>query len=143
MINRTIRLLRQEGFTLIEIMVTVAILSFGLVAIYQTLFVSMDAYGYYTNYFDTQDWLSEKIYYLQEQLTDSGTLEAGVMSGQIERNHKKIDWHINISVLDADQGLYKVNISLSWREGGKNVGTSRDAYLMSPKLKEFNDGNAA
>jgi len=132
----------KRGFTLIEVMVTVAILAFGIVSIYQALFVSVDAYGYYTHYFSTQDWISEKIWEVQEELTDSNMLEVTRTSGQFVRTHKTFDWIMVVSLLDADEGLYKVNVTLTWREGDKMASTSREAYLLSPKLKIYNEESA-
>jgi len=51
---------KKRGFTLVEVVMTGAILSFGIVSIYEAFFISLDTYGYYTSYLNTQDWISEK-----------------------------------------------------------------------------------
>ena len=122
-----------------HLIMTVAILAFGIVAIYEALFVSMDTHGYYTHYLSTQDWISEKIWDVQSELTSSGILNEEQTSGQIVREHKTYDWFMEISPLDEAQGLYLVNVKLSWREGDKTVNTEREAYLLSPELKIYNE----
>jgi len=66
-------------------------------------------------------------------------LEIGQTSGQIVRDHKKFDWTMTISQVDEEQGLYKVDVVLSWQEGSKKVKTSRVAYLLPPQLKTYNE----
>jgi len=129
----------NRGFTLIEVMMSVAILAFGIVSIYEALFVSVDTYSYYTHYLSTQDWISEKIWKVQEELIITHELISEQTSGQIVRNHKTFDWVMAVSQMDEDQGLYKVNVTLFWNEGEKKVSTSREAYLLPAELKEYDE----
>ena len=128
----------NKGFTLVEVIMTVAILAFGIVSIYEALFVSVDTYGYYTHYFGTQDWINEKIWEVQSKLTDAGVLNAEQTSGEIVRDHKTYDWLMAITPVDETQGLYQVRVTLSWQEGNRKVNTTRETYLLPPQLKEYN-----
>ncbi|MCK5012450.1 MAG: prepilin-type N-terminal cleavage/methylation domain-containing protein [Candidatus Omnitrophica bacterium] len=132
---------KAKGFTLVELIVTVAILAFGIVTIYEALFISMDTFGFYTNYLDTQDWINEKISQVQNQLTKAQILEPGETSGQIVRGSKTFDWSMTVSPVNEEQGLYKIDLTLSWKQGSKRVRTSRVAYLLPPQLKEYNEEN--
>lgn len=132
---------KSAGFTLVEVMVTVAILAFGIVAIYEALFISMNTFGFYSNYLDTQDWVNEKISETQNQLTQAQLLEPGETSGQIVRDQKTFDWSVIISPVNEEQRLYKIDVTLSWKQGGKRVRTSRTVYLLAPQLKEYNEEN--
>jgi len=129
--------LPARGFTLIELIVTVAILSFGIITIYEALFVSVDAFGYYTHYLDTQDWINEKISEVEDNLIQSQALETGQTSGQITRNYKMFDWTVMIDQKNETQGLYQVRVTISWKEGGRRVQTSRTAYLLPPQLRTY------
>ena len=129
----------SRGFTLVEVIMTVAILSFGIVSIYEALFVSVDTYGYYTHYFGTQDWISEKIWEVQSELIDAGVLNEEQTSGQIIRDHKTYDWLMAITQIDETQGLYRVRVTLSWYEGNKKVNTTRETYLLPPQLKVYDE----
>ncbi|MCK5082864.1 MAG: prepilin-type N-terminal cleavage/methylation domain-containing protein [Candidatus Omnitrophica bacterium] len=132
---------RAKGFTMVELLVTVAILAFGIVTIYEALFVSMDTFGYYTNYLGTQDWINEKIAEVQSRLTQTQILEPGETSGRIVRDHKTFDWSMTISPVNENQGLYKIDLTLSWKQGSKRVRSSRAAYLLPPQLKVYNEEN--
>ena len=122
-------------------MVTVAILAFGIVTIHEALFISMDTFGFYTNYLDTQDWINEKISEVRDELTTAQILELGETSGRIVRDRKTYDWSVVINPVNENQGLYKIDVTLSWKQGSKRVTTSRTAYLLPPQLKEYNEEN--
>jgi len=134
---------KKKGFTLVEVVMTGAILAFGIVAIYEALFVSVDTYSYYTHYLNTQDWISEKIWKVQSKLINSGTVDAGHTSGQIVRDHKTYDWNMVVNIVDETQGLYQVKVTLSWNEGRKKVNTTRATYLLPPQLKVYNEEGSA
>lgn len=135
--------LSSKGFTLVELIVTVAILAFGIVAVYEALFISVDAFGFYAHYLDTQDWIDEKIWDVQRELTESQTLKAESTSGQIVRGHKTFDWVMAVSLLDDQQGLYQVDITLSWEEGGRRKKISRETYLLPPQLRVYHEEGSA
>lgn len=129
----------SKGFTLMEIMVTVAILSFGIVAIYEAFFISIDTYGYYTRYLNTQDWINEKISEMELVLMESQALEPGQTAGQMTRDYKTFDWTMQVALIEEDQGLYAVAVRLFWQEGSRTVDISRTAYLMPPQLRIYNE----
>ena len=130
---------RGKGFTLIELIMTVAILSFGIVGIYEALFVSIDTYGYYTRYLGTQDWVNERIWDIQAEFMSVKELEVGQTSGQVVRGHKTFDWTMVVKQLDLEQRLYQVDLTLSWLEGDRKVRTVRTAYLIPSELREYNE----
>jgi len=128
---------KKKGFTLVEVIMTGAILSFGIVSIYEALFVSVDTYSYYTHYLNTQDWISEKIWEVQSQLINSGVAEEESTSGQIVREHKTYDWLMAVILIDETQSLYRVKVTISWNEGNKKINTTRETYLLPPQLKVY------
>ena len=134
--------LRKKGFTLIELMMTTAILSFGIVAIYEALFVSIDTYGYYTRYLDTQTWVNERIWEIQSELMAARTLTEGQTSGQVLRGNKHFDWTMAVKQIDTDQQLYQVDLTLSWQEGDRKIRTVRTAYLIPPELRAYGEDSA-
>lgn len=129
----------SRGFTLIELIVTVGILAFGIVTIYEAFFVSVDTYGFYVNYLETQDWIDEKIAQKNDELTRALTLEIGAISGQVVRNQKTFHWTVVVSPVNVEYGLYKVDVTLSWNQGSKRVHASRVAYLLPPQLKAYEE----
>lgn len=133
---------KKKGFTLIEVVMTGAILAFGIVSIFEAFFISVDTYSYYTHYLNTQDWISEKIWEVQSKLINSGEVEVERTSGQIVRDHKTYDWIMVVDLLDETQGLYKVKVTLSWNEGNKKINATRETYLLPPQLKVYNENSS-
>lgn len=130
---------KKKGFTLVEVIMTGAILAFGIVSIYEAFFISVDTYSYYTHYLNTHDWIGEKIWEVQSELINSGVAEEGHVSGQIVRDHKTYDWLMAVALVDEAQGLYRVKVTLSWKEGNKKINTTRETYLLPPQLKTYNE----
>ena len=49
------------GFTLVEVLVTTAVLSLGIVLIYRAFFTLLDSFGYYSNYLRVIAFADEKL----------------------------------------------------------------------------------
>jgi len=133
------RFLKRQGFTLIEVMVTVAILSFGILAIFESFFISLDAFSYYSNYLDAQGWINEKIWQIQDQLIKTGSLIAGDDSGFFSVKNRNFNWATSISPIDEEYGLYKLGVSLFWREGSRERFVYRGAYVTKQIVKESDE----
>jgi hypothetical protein len=65
-------------------------------------------------------------------------LEPGQSSGQIVRDHKTFDWMMAVRIIDDQQSLYEVDLTLSWKEGGRMIKSARTAYLIPPELRAYN-----
>jgi prepilin-type N-terminal cleavage/methylation domain-containing protein len=124
------RFLRSKGFTLIEIMVTVAILSFGILAIYESFFISLDTYNYYADYLNAQSWIGEKIWELQNQLMQKDAQVTQEDQGTFSIINKNFNWNTRVETIDEESGVYRLNISLFWKEGSKDKYIYRVAYAV-------------
>lgn len=125
---------KDGGFTLIEVMAAVAVLSFGIVVIFETFFLSLNTYSSYSNYLKTQNWLDEKIWDMQDRLNHSSLSTMNTDSGQIRVNNKDIAWNMNVGVVDWDESLIEVHVNLSWQEGGRTVTSARHAYAVPARV---------
>lgn len=125
---------QNNGFTLIEVMVGLAVLSFGIVVIFETFFLSLNTYSSYSNYLKTQNWLDEKIWDMQDRLNHSALITMNTDSGQVRVNNKDLPWNMNVGVVDWDESLIEVNVNLSWQEGGRTVTSARHAYAVPARV---------
>ncbi len=119
---------------MIEVMVGLAVLSFGIVVIFETFFLSLNTYTSYLNYLKTQNWLNEKIWDMQDRLNHSALITMSTDSGQVQVNNKDLPWSMSVGVVDWDESLIEMNINLSWQEGGRTVTSARHAYAVPARI---------
>jgi prepilin-type N-terminal cleavage/methylation domain-containing protein len=115
------------GFTLFEVVITVAILSIGLVVIYEALFVCLNTFSYYLNCLTVQCWMNEKIWRVEDYLVRSEGVAIGDTAGEFVIGRKKIEWRMSIKPISEGE-LYQLSLICSWREGSREVNVSRAAY---------------
>ena len=132
---------KKFGFTLVEIMVTVVILSLGILAIYESFFVSLDAFNYYVNSLNAQAWISERIWDFQNQLIVIEFLELGDKRGSFIANDKDFHWSVYVNPVDEEYDVYKLDVSLFWQEGKRERFLYRAAYATTLDPKEPEDEN--
>lgn len=120
----------HKGFTLIEIMVTTAILAFGIVMIYEAFFISLDSFNYCLNHLDAQLWLDEKIWQAQDSLRQNGILNPGQMRGEFMNRNKRFSWDMSYDLIEQLEkfNLYRLNLVISWQEGKRKINLLRSAY---------------
>ena len=118
----------KKGFTLVEIMVATAVLSFGLVMIYQAFFISLDAFDYYLNHLNAQLWLDEKIWQLEDDFRRYGSFGSTPTFGEFIMGSKNFNWSMDYSLIGAEE-LYKVGLQVSWQQGPRNITLPRVAYV--------------
>ena len=119
----------QKAFTLVEVLVAGAILAFGVVAIYDALFTSLDAFSYYSNYLEVQNWMEEKIWRAQEDLLRRGDLRAEQTDGTFRQGGRKFVWNMTVEPLHED--LFVLDLELSWDQGRRTIRVQRAAYALA------------
>lgn len=117
----------RSGFTLFEVVVTAVILSVGMVAIYEALAVSVDAFGYYRNRLTVQSWMDRKIWEVGDALMQTEGGPIGSQTDTFRSDGKDIRFHLTPRTV-IDGKLYELNLKCSWRQGRRNVSVSRVAY---------------
>ena len=123
---------KKTGFTLIEVMITTAVLSLTALLIYEAFFISLDTFNYCYNYLNVFSLADEKIWQAQDDISRFGALTNIAEKGEFVDRNKNFVWNLsNSSIADAlNQKLYKIDLILSWREGKRPVKISRTAYAI-------------
>ena len=125
----------MQGFSFFEMMMTVMILSVGLVMVYKAFFLSLKYTKYLTHRLHGMILLDTKIAEIERSLLDHGQLPFS-QSQQIEEarlDNKQIDYQysINFHSVENLEGLFELDISLSWMEDGRTLSLSRSVYLSN------------
>ena len=119
---------RSRGFTLVEVMVTVAVLSFGLVYIYQSLFICLDTLNYCDNYLNVLPQMNEKVCLVQDTLKSSGPEAQLDTEGNFSSGKKDFKWVLSYFLADESEYLYQLTLNVEWKAGRRIAGLSRTAY---------------
>ena len=120
----------KQAFTLVEVMVAVAVLSLGIVMIYDAFFTNLDLFGYYSNYLKFAPWLDEKLWEAQDLLSRGGGMVTLDRDGDFVKSNKKFHWVLSCTSLDDKQGLYGITIRVSWQDGLRKANLTRNAYAL-------------
>lgn len=120
----------RKGFTLLEVMITTAVLALGATLIYQSFFIAADAFNYYSTLLKITPWMDEKIWQAQNDLKHLGMSAAATAGGRLEMNNKNISWGLDITSLNQTESFYQVDLVVFWPQGARQVKLSRSAYAM-------------
>lgn len=123
----------QRGFTFVEIMVAVSILSLGAVMAHQSNLSSLDVYGRYSRRLSIQTWAHEKIWAAKEAIYGSDAPEFGKTSGEVVRREKQFDWDLNIEDTDI-KDIYVMQLNVTWKEGRDRARLTRSGFVQKPEL---------
>jgi prepilin-type N-terminal cleavage/methylation domain-containing protein len=121
---------RKKGFTLIEVLVTTAVLAFGIVSIFQALFIVMSGFGYISNYLNVVHLADEKLWQVQDALVRMGPAVPFEPQGVFDQAGKKYDWALSVKLMDPASSLYRIDLSTRWKEGRRESSLERSCYAI-------------
>lgn len=120
----------NKGFTLIEVMVAVAVLSLGIVLIFESFFISLDAFNYYFDYLNVASWVNEKVWQAQDNISRFAGLADMKTSGSFVIRNKKFTWNLSYGLTDGREKLYRIDLALAGQQGKRPIRLSRTAYAI-------------
>jgi prepilin-type N-terminal cleavage/methylation domain-containing protein len=120
------------GFTFVEIMVTLVILSLGIVAIFRGLFTSLDQISHLNSRLYVNTMLDDRLARIERslraykalpfELEPEQSLDLGVKSIVLTPS-------LNIAEVMGLNDIYRIDVAYSWLENGKTVRLSRSAFI--------------
>jgi prepilin-type N-terminal cleavage/methylation domain-containing protein len=125
LVTRHSSLVTRRGFTLLELIVSIAILSFGLIGILQALSAALVASRLAEDYSTAAMLAEQKIAELSVQAED---LEPGEDSGDFGELFPRFAW--DYRVLDTGvEGLLHATVVVSWRTGQRERSFTAETCL--------------
>ena len=128
----TLAIGRSKGFTLIEIMISVAILSFGLILILQGFTHSLNILSISENNLQATLLAEEKIAQLQIDAKQNEYEFLTDLSGELKLNNIEFNWETRITPDGEYQDLNSVLTIISWKEGKRKGSVPVVTYLRTP-----------
>jgi prepilin-type N-terminal cleavage/methylation domain len=129
----TSRIGNNKGFSLIEVMVAVSVLSLGALLIYQSFFSALDLFNYCRDYLVVASKVDEEIWQAQDSLRRLGSLAQIKNEGKFETRGKVFQWYLSYYPKDDIQDLYAIDMALSWQAGKRKAQLIRSAYAIYEK----------
>ena len=118
------------GFTLIEVMIAVTVLSVTLVVIQGGFLRSAALLSRVSRTLDAQQWIDEKMWDVKEQLFYSDDPSPGEGVGVFKVSDREYSWTAEARPLSFSD-VYSLSIKVLWLEGGSTVQTQRELYANS------------
>ena len=123
----------HNGFTFIEVMVTIMILSTGIVMIYKTFLISLDQQNYLLHRLYANNLLDLEITQLQHVFQEKGrsSLKDNEMTKNAVIHNKTLAFAIKTFFQDIPEleGTLQMDIGIFWLERGRTVRLTRSVYL--------------
>ncbi len=124
---------KDRGFTFIEIMVALVILSAGIVMIYKSFFQCVDYLSYLTCRLYASQMIENKIADISRSYRESqdASFQRGATTETVEINHKWVDFNysINMAPLAGLDYIYRLKVTLAWYDGKHLMKLSRESLL--------------
>lgn len=125
-----------QGFTLIEVMLSVTLLSLGLIAVNQTLLSSLSILNYSDTRFDADQAAQHKIFEIQDQALHHKQAPRAKEEGVLLRGRKTFSYLLQSVSVRGSQSLYEVRLRVQWLDAGKEKGLNRTFYARVPSIPQ-------
>jgi len=121
----------DKGFTFVEVMVALVVLSIGIIGVYKALMVSLDYEQHTVNRLYALHLLDDKVEELQLQFETGGAIPSTESKREVRLYSTPVDFTsvVRLDNVKELQDIVKAGISLSWVERGRRINQSRAVYL--------------
>ncbi|MCX5696835.1 MAG: prepilin-type N-terminal cleavage/methylation domain-containing protein [Candidatus Omnitrophica bacterium] len=120
------------GFTLVELMIAVSILSIGLVLILRSFLNANNVLDLSRNRILSMKFLEAKMADLEVKDKEGEDLQPEMEKGEEMLGNRKASWRLEVSPVDIDdpaQELNEARYIVSWQEGGVSKEASLSTYV--------------
>lgn len=124
----------QSGFTLIEIILSVVILSVGLIAVDQILLSSLTTLRYVKTRAEADRVLTHKIWEVENQVKHTHRFPATPDTGVLLGTDKTFTYYLQSNSESAF--LKQMRLSVNWPDAGRMQGISRTFYVLASPVKK-------
>ena len=119
-------------------MVTVVVLTVGLLGVYKAFFLALDYTNHLTYRLHAMMLLDEKISTIERFFLDKTEIafDRSEKIKTVQFDNKQVDFHYTTSFESVEnvEGLFLLDVALSWLEGSHQIHLSRSVYISDYKL---------
>ena len=110
---------RQSAFTLVEVILSVAIVTAGLVFVLQAMGKQINIVSLSDDKIETALFLKEKTGETMRDLLKKEKISPFSQAGEAVKNGRTYKWVLNVNKNVDYEGLYDINLKCSWSKFGK------------------------
>ncbi len=121
----------NKGFTLIEVMVALTIVSVGLVSIYSSFINISDTLARMDNYNRSVLIALEKMWEVEEALMQSDEFKIDTFSGELKDNNRYFKWEFTENAVENYKNLREITINLDWKQGKRKGNMKAGTYFKA------------
>lgn len=124
----------KKGFTLIEVILSVILLTVGIVSVQRVFIGSLSALSVIENWDQAEALLEEKIWDVEREIRDEKkVLLQSVRDGVLLGKDRTYQYDLDMQPVDPEGNFMKAKISVSWKISGmRRQFIKREFYLMVP-----------
>ena len=123
--------LRAKGITFIEVMLTVIILSTGLVALYRSFFSAVNYLDHLSTRLYAINLMESRIATIEKDFRSLKDFDIGPLQQEATINNRPVTFRyaVDFKSVGTLLSVFELDIILSWEEHGRVVSISRTAYF--------------
>ncbi|MBI4835437.1 MAG: prepilin-type N-terminal cleavage/methylation domain-containing protein [Planctomycetes bacterium] len=125
------RLLSRQGFTLIEVLVALIIVSVGVVSIYSSFISISDTLARMDSHNRSILLALEKMWEVQEALMQPDEFKIDTFSGELKENNRYFKWEFTENDVEDYKSLKEITIKLDWEHGRRKGNVTATTYLKA------------
>lgn len=130
--------MNQKGMTLIELLISVAILSASLIVIYKPLLAASTALHIAEERQEAFRLVDRQFWQIKEKLYEEDFTPPTEMSGALNGKTHAYHYRIFFKPLTDDDRLYRIHTVIEWKSAGIPKSLNRTIYFYLPE-KEAED----
>lgn len=125
--------MNKRGFTLIEVMLTVVVLSLGTLLIQESYLRTAHLFGVYANTFRARAWVDEKMWELREASVFAEAPASGSGAGSFTVSGKVFRWQSEVTPLPG-KDAFALKVNVDWNEGNRPTWLTQETYATKTEI---------
>ncbi len=122
---------RRCGITFIEVMLTVVILSGGLVALYRSFFSAVDYLDRLSLRLTAINLLADRVAIVEKDFRSAKDFDIGVLDEDVVINNHPVKFHYTVGLKPVGTllSVFELEMGLGWQDHGRSTTLSRTVYV--------------
>ncbi|MBU0694733.1 MAG: hypothetical protein KKC11_08740 [Candidatus Omnitrophica bacterium] len=110
----------KKSFTFVELMLTVAALSIGMVFLYRTYLSLLDNFNLCGSRIEANLFLQNKLWEAGEKLRQND-LSGGTTIGEFKGRKNKFEWKLDVLPVKGVENFCNINLNVIWKQAPREI----------------------